>query len=145
MIIVVFRNALAQHNRQGKIGKQKINFLDLTHLNLATPSGCSPQNTIAPHLPHLHLCHHQDAQNNFCRPLSPWAFLVSGVSATWPSFKCLWMLVAWKLSSWNQWLVANLDRHKPKLLRMRTWNEIWKLLEVMVHIWTMTIRKVDLQ
>lgn len=124
MIIVVFRNPLAQNNRQGKKANKKSTcWIWLTSILLHRNRLFPPKSMENSIFRRLHLCHHQNAQNATFADLyhlGPLWSLVSHCQLGQVSNAC-WMLVAWKLSSWNQWLwVANLDRHKPKLLRMRT-------------------------
>ena len=172
--MMIFRKLVLSHDHCGlsqsfsskqqarQKGKQKINLLDLDspqscytfrleHPPKAWKTASSDACTFA-----ITKMHQMQLLPTFIT-LGPLWSLVSHCQLGQVSNAC-WMLVAWKLSSWNQWLwVANLDRHKPKIAAhahyhcirslqglQGTWNEIWKLLEVLVHIWTMTIRKIDL-
>lgn len=161
MIIVVFRNPLAQNNRQGKKANKKSTcWIWLTSILLHRNRLFPPKSMENSIFRRLHLCHHQNAQNATFADLyhlGPLSSLVSHCQLG-QVFACLLdacgletqflesMTMSCKPWSSQAKIAAHAHYHCTRSLQglQGTWNEIWKLLEVLVHIWTMTIRKIDL-
>ena len=108
--MMIFRKLVLSHDHCGlsqsfsskqqarQKGKQKINLLDLTHpQSCYTVTGCSPPKSMENSIfRRLHLCHHQNAQNNCCRPLSPWGLfglwcLIANLAKFQMLVGCLWL------------------------------------------------------
>lgn len=170
---MIFRKLVLSHDHCGlsqsfsskqparQKGKQKINLLDLTHpQSCYTVTGCSPPKAW------------KTASSDACTfaitkmhqmQLLP-TFITLGLFGLWclianlAKFQILVgccgletqflesMTMSCKPWSSQAKIAAHAHYHCIRSLQglQGTWNEIWKLLEVLVHIWTMTIRKIDL-